>query len=312
MINQRSQLALKVEATEGVAVVPAAADCILCEDLGFNPDVQVHERNPMRSTLSRPLAIVGRRAGEITGKTEVKGSGTKGTAPDISPLMKALGCKETIVADTSVAYTPIDGDPNLQLSYTAQMLRDGKVFSLAGARGTGKLIAELGNPLYVQFGLKGAWTDLDDVAMFDDSAVYDAVNPVAFIDPATKFSWNGYEPLISRFELDFGVKLGMRPDVNSATGVRSFRITGRDPKGSMDAEEEAKAVMDWFAAIMEQTEGLLTFAIGLQAGNIVTVSCPKTQLIGYSPADREGITATELALKFNMNAGNDEWSITLT
>ncbi len=312
MINQRSQLALKVEANEGTVVVPVAADCILCEDLGFNPDVQVHERNPMRSTLSRPLAIVGRRAGEITGKTELKGSGTAGTAPDISPLMKAMGCKETIIPVTSVAYTPIDGDPNAQLSYTAQMLRDGKVFTLAGARGTGKLIAELGKPLYIQFGLKGAWVDLDDVAMFDDSAVYDAPNPVAFIDPATNFSLNTYEPLISKFELDFGVKLGMRPDVNAVTGVRSFRITGRDPKGSMDAEEVAKATMDWFAALIAQTEGALAFAIGLTAGNIITVGCPKTQLIGYSPADREGIMATELALKFNMNAGNDEWSIVLT
>lgn len=311
MITQRSQLALKVEGTEGTLEAPAAANAVLCEDLAFSPNITTHERNTNRATLSRYPAVIGTRAGTITGKVALRGSGTAGTAPDFSPIMKCCGWKETVNAGTSIVYTPIDGDPNLANSYSVVLYRDGKTYTLLGSRGTSKLTAEVGGPMYIEFEIQGALSDIDDAVMLTGTS-YSTPLPSPFLATTVAFTWNSIQALISKFEIDLGVKLAMRPDVNSTGGVKSFRIVRRDPKFRMDPEECAKGTADWWSLYTVPTVAALAFTIGATPGNIVGLSLPKAQIVDFGVGDREGLLVNDFGGVASVNSADDEIAITLT
>lgn len=317
MIIQRSQFLLKAETVkEGQAATGfAATNLVLTEDLDFTVDVAMHERNQMRSTLSRPSAVAGLRQGTITGKVALKGSGITlytGHAPEFDSILKCCGMDSlgaTGATCATTTYTPVANDPNtLGKSYTCQLMRDGKMYTLLGCRGTGKFVWEVALPGYFEFEIHGAINDLDDQVLYTGAA-YDSSNPVPFMNAATKFSYDSYESLISKVEVDLANTLAMRHDANAASGFRSCYITARNPVGTLDPEEIAKATYDFYDKMVKDTEGVLTFKLGTIPGNIYTFNAPKVQVMSYGASDREGVMVSDQALKFNLSTADDEFSI---
>jgi len=77
MLEARTQLALKVEETEGTAETLTVSEMILHSNGKFNPDTPVHQR-PMRSSSLSPFASVpGARSASIEFDIELKGSGRR-------------------------------------------------------------------------------------------------------------------------------------------------------------------------------------------------------------------------------------------
>ena len=311
MIIQKSQLAIKAETTEGDPIVLALADLVLCEDLNFSADVEVHERNVQRATLSRPAAVHGKRMGTITGKVAMKGSGVVATPPEFGSILQCCGMLETIVGATSVGYTPAVSPNAAGTSYTARLLRDGKYYEIVGARGNPKFTHDVAGYGYLEFSLEGAISDVDDASLIA-SAAYDATPPQPFLNCATAFSYDAYEALISKCEIDLGNILAGRPDPNALSGCRSVAITGRRPTFTMDPEEVVKSTYDFWAKMLEDNEGVLTWALGTVAGNIITYALPKAQIGTYSPADKDGIVGADIGGLVNMSSGDDEVSILFT
>jgi len=307
MIHQRTVLALKAETTEGTAVTLVAADKVLCEDLDFSPDIEMHERNQHRTTLSRDSAIAGKKTCVITGKVAMKGSGTTGTtgaAPDFNRILLCCGLNLTTGNTGAIYYKygPRTGDPNIAgTSYHLKMFKDGKLISMVGCRGTGKLNVEVAKPAYFEFEISGALQHVTGGAMLTGGTP-DATNPVPSLNAATAFSWHAYEALVSSATIDIGNTLAARDDMNAAAGVRSFSITERDPKGTFDPEEVASATFNFYDKLITNAEGVLTFKLGTVTGNKFTVYAPAGQSMGYSPGDREGIFIADQPTKFNMSS----------
>ena len=313
-LPQRQQFALKVEVTEGVDSTPVDADVIApVFDIEYTPSFELSEREAMSSTFSRLARISGEISAAISFTTELKGGSAAGTKPaNLSAPFQACWMSETIVASTSVTYSPA----SVSLpSFTAE-IREGSVNTdfkskkILGARGTFTIEHTKGQPIRVVFELNGKYVEPTDTTAFTDAAV--TPNPVAWLGAA--FSHQGTSLTISSLTVDIGNRVVPRNSVNDPTGNTSAVITGRTPVGSIDPEQELNSVVNFFNQLTTNAEGSLTYTIGSVAGNVLTFTALKAQNINISDGDRDDIRTNEIELALNKNAaaGDDEMSIAFT
>lgn len=80
-LAKNRQLALKIESVPGTAVAPAGTDVFDLLDGGFTFTQNFLEREPSGGSLSRSAQAPGTSEGEVTGRLDLKGSGTATTLP---------------------------------------------------------------------------------------------------------------------------------------------------------------------------------------------------------------------------------------
>jgi hypothetical protein len=93
-VNRKQQLLAKIETSEGTSAAPAGADAILVFDPALNDTIDVLDRVPAGSSLSRDFAPVGRQSRTITFRSDFRGSGDTSlpiTAPDWQKLLFSSG-----------------------------------------------------------------------------------------------------------------------------------------------------------------------------------------------------------------------------
>lgn len=302
-----TQLAQKIEATEGTKETLAAADCILFLNGVFTPTIDQYQRNLLRGTLSRDPNVSGAQYAKMTFDVELVGSGTAGTAPYWGSLMKACGYSETVSGGVSVTYKPATN--SLSNSMTMALFMDGVIKRMWGARGSVKLTAEIGKPGILSFNFEGCNFEMVDGALL--APTYSTIVPPAFLNASLLV--DAYAAVVSKIEIDTANKLDKRPSINTTSGYLSTLITARDPKGSMDPELCLKATYDFYGKwLTPGTLGSLSFAATGAAGNIITVTCPKVRSVNISDKDRGGVRALGWDFQPCLNAGDDEISIVLT
>lgn len=97
------QMAAKIEAVEGTAETLAAADGkLLVYDAKTKFDPSMFKRDPMRSSLSQMTQLPGLKKGTVTGRLEVRGSGTSTTAPEWFKLARSAGFSQHTVQTISI------------------------------------------------------------------------------------------------------------------------------------------------------------------------------------------------------------------
>ena len=74
-ITRRQQLLIKVETSEGVSSNPGASDAIQIFDPNYSDTVEQLERTPAGGSLSRSFSSIGRTTRQVTGTTDMRGSG---------------------------------------------------------------------------------------------------------------------------------------------------------------------------------------------------------------------------------------------
>lgn len=311
ILSNRVVLAGKAEATEGTAETLAGADANnLIMEPKFDADVPMFKRGFLDNSLSPHGQIATTRGSAIGFKTEVKGSGTAGTAPALGKYLISCGMKETVVASTSVTYTPESALANIP-TMTIAAYRDGLRKLMKGARGNLKYTGKGGEPGMLEFEFIGVDVDVTDVALPTPSGV-EATVPFPLLSAA--FSVAGFSALISQIQFDLANVLQRRGDINQASGFISTLLTSREPKGSFDPEDELVADHDFYGRWKANTTGVVTWKHGLTAGNIVTFSIPKAQYIKIAEGDRGGIAtlAADFVMQRNTTGGDNELSIAFT
>ncbi len=314
-LTMRQHIAVKVEGTEGVDAVPADADVIHpAFGVEYAPEVEMAEREVLADSFSRIKSIAGERTAVITFATEVKGSGTAGTAPpNLSAPLQACGFGETIVAVTSVTYAPVSASiPSVTVE-----IREGstdttvKIKKILGARGTVTFEGEKGGIFLANFTFTGVYVEPSEGGT-------QFVTPAATPDPepflSAGLTFHAVSVKLESVTIDIGNNVVMRNDVSAASGNISAVITGRVPVGSIDPEVDDIATINFFNRWTANTEGALTFALTGSAGNITTFTMPATQVTEMSEDDRDGIRIESIDLKLNRSAdiGDDELSIAFT
>ena len=313
----RTQVALKLETTEGTDITPGDSDVINpVYDVDYQPEHEQNDRKTVRASLSKDPAVAGARMARIKFSTELKGSGSAGTAPtNLSAPFKACRMTETIVGATSVTYKPASSESSV--ASATVVVKEGnagtsfKLKKIIGARGTFKLVAGVGNIVYVQFEFLGRYVAPSDSTAFTDLTT--TPDPIAFL--GATLSFQGVATLkVTSVTIDLGNVLVARKDVNQATGVFAAAIVDRNCVGEMDPEQELTSTIDFPVNLTTDVESSLSYALTGSAGNITTVTCPKTQIRNLSEAERDQIRTQPLTLRFNRNSagGDDEISIAFT
>lgn len=308
----REVLGIKLEATydDGTTVPTALADAIMVEDLNFSfADARMHERNPAKPTFG---ALGDEYAGaliEITGKFELKGSGTAGTPPEADPIYQACGLGYTNVPVTSDTYKPVSTGHK---SAAAYYWEDGLVYKITGARGPGlKLMCEIGKPAMVEFAIKGHFAGPTDEVLPDPT--FDSLAPV--VAHGMAFAVDGFNPNISGFNADFGGSLATPDDITAEDGFGEIRIVGpRRVTGGFDPLGTLVASYDWVAKWKANGPGasLTTGVVGTVAGNKWQLTMPDIQYREIGRGDNNGIRKREIGFLARETAGDDEFSLVFT
>lgn len=306
MIEARTQLAAKIETTEGTAIALAAADAVLAANMKFEHTIDQGERPNKSASISPWPNIPGARQATLEFDVELKGSGTAGTAPEFGKLLKACGFAETVVASTSVTYLPSSSG---FVSLTMGLYEDGMCHLLWGARGTVKLSLEAGKPAMMHFVFKGADFSVTDVAMLT-AVSYQSSLPPAFL--SASFTIDSYAALIGKLEFDLANKVSLRPDANQGSGFKSAVITARRPVMSFDPEKVLVAGYDFYGKLRSGNLGALTATVGSVAGNRCVVTAPKVQYTKIAEADKDGLRTLGIDCLLARNTGDDELSLAFT
>lgn len=94
MLIERQQILAKIETSDGVAVTPSSSDAVLIYDPECDDDVSFLERRPAGATLSQQFDPAGMTLRRNTFKTDFRGSGAVGTAPEWAKFATASAMQQ--------------------------------------------------------------------------------------------------------------------------------------------------------------------------------------------------------------------------
>jgi hypothetical protein len=187
---------------------------------------------------------------------------------------------------------------------------DGVCFKGKGMRGNVRFSGKIGEPVMMEMDFQGVLDTVTD-AVTPTPITFSSVVPIGMMGNNI-FTIHTENPCYTSFDLDMGNTIALRQCANNAQGITSALITGRDPKGTVDPEMDLVANADYYGIWTAGTLGSLSLALTGAAGNIVTLSAPKTQFRELTDADRNGISVRTLGFACAMNTGDDELSIAIT
>lgn len=302
-------LLAKKQAGRGVPATPTAgANAILCRGLTPQPiKGKFVERNLIRGAKGNYGALFasGHRVFEF--EIELAGSGAAGTAPKFGPLLMGCQMSETITAATSVAYQPHgqDGD---YMTLIANL--DGVEFMMSDAKGTWQITLnseEIPVMRFTYLGKYHAVTDVDFPAGIDFTGFQ---QPLTVGDDNTgTFTIAGLDLVTKSFSLDYANQVVWK-DLINRSGVRA---ADRKPTANAVFEFTKVATRDWVNDVVEGTEMPLAITHGTEAGNIVSIACPKLQFSAEpSLSDEDKVAMFSASFAVKPNAGNDEIVLTFT
>lgn len=309
ILTNTAQLGLHIETTEGTKATLAATDFIPVANPKFTPSVTVTDMKKITGSLSPSAGRPGMRSGKISFDYYLRGAAAAGTLPEIDTALQACGLTPTIVAITSVTYTPAPLTITPP-SVTIEIQEGGKIKRLWGARGNAKVTMKSGTPIMIAFEFTGC--DFEEV----DGAKTAGVTFSSLAEPVfmgTGLTIGAFALTATAINLDLANTVTLRGSLGAASGNLSAMITGRNPAFTIDPEEVLVAEYDQMGAWRNGTTmALATLPIGTVAGNKITFSAPAVQYGGVTSQDRGGIAALSINAHCCRLAGDDEISLAFT
>jgi len=308
-------IGIKSEINQNITVVPGATDFFLAEDVQVKVVQQFIPREFKHLSLDKLAHILGSVYVDVTFKMQLMASGVKATAyAPLSTALQASKMSETIVPVTSITYAPISAQVStnfftigksatIEVYEGATLTQTGvkKIIKGCVASGGPKITLEVDKYPMIEFSFRGlytAWTDAVAPAV-----TYLAVNPPKVEN--LNLSAQGFAAIFTKLEIDLGCVATMRKNANSVDGVKGFATLDWNPKGSFDPEGELMATENFIAKMRSGVEGQISAVLGTVAGQITTITMPKTQYEVPDPAERDGMRTYQLPFKINQNAGDD-------
>ncbi len=300
-------LLLGLESTYGTTPTLAAEDAILATNIRIMPmEGQDLSRGLERPHMGAQGTIPVDLHVKMTFTAEILPSGTAGTAPVTGKLLRALGCAQTIVAATSVAYNPVSRNHE---SVSVHLWIGDTRFALIGGRGTGTLRVNASGIPVIEVELTGLWSqpseetriapDLDDQLAADVLAATTTNTPVYTVNAVS---------LVMR---SFALTLGNQVEPRFLIGADRVLITGRQESVETTVEAVALSSFNPFALARARTLLPITLTHGTAAGNRFTLAVPTAQMQRLQGIEeQQGIAEWPLRLVPLPDAGNDQWTLT--
>lgn len=305
-LTRRRTILAKIETSYGVDPTPTgAANAILVRNLNITPqNSEIVSRDLVRPYLGNSEQLQASTHVTLDFEVEMAGSGTAGTAPAYSPLLRACGLSETVSAGVSVTYAPVSSGFE---SVTVYFNVDGTLHKVTGARGTVELnINARQIPVY-KFSFTGIYNAPTAASL--PTVTYTAFQTplVANNTNTTGFSFFSYSGVLESLNLNVGNTVNYR----TLIGSESVIVTDRKATGTCQIEAPAVGTKDFFAAALtDGSLGSLDVTHGTTGGNKVQIVSTRIDLQNPTYADNNGINMLNMPfVAVPSTAGNDEFSI---
>jgi len=309
-LHRKRSLLAKIEGSYGSdPTATGSANYVEVVDLEIEPTASDEiELETIRPYAGNYPVILGNTRVNVSFGVFMVGSGAAGTAPKYDPILKACGLSAATVSSTSVTYTP--STLATQSSVTLYVNYDGVRHKVTGCRGTFSISCAVNEAPRINFEMQGIFNTPTDTAL-PTVTKSQQPDPVLFKNGNTSsFSVFGFAGALQSWELDFANEVIYRELVG---GTKEALITDRRPSGSMVIEAVALSSKNFFTLATGTTTGTNTWSHSGGAGNIVTVSCPQTDLGQPTYEDSDGITMLNLPFYATpTDAGSDEFSLAFT
>lgn len=294
-----------VEDTYGEAETLATA--ILCRITDFaTRQGTLKERNNVQPHYGAQKSLYMGTYGKINLEVDLVPSGTEGAPPPYASLLRMCGLNMVEVADTSVTFNlaapPFDGG-------TIGYHMDGELHILRGARGSARLALNADDHLMVMMEIWGLEVEPTTTALpTPDFSSW--LEPLPITAANATFSLHGFSGVLNQLELSSGYNMIHR----DKPGVQEIALRDRNPGGSIQMDLPAIGSKNFHDVIKKHQTGALNIVLGDTAGSIVTVNCPKVQLINPTFPEADGLMQLAAGLKLlpDSAAGNDELTIAFT
>jgi hypothetical protein len=318
LLAEKCQVAIKAEAVPGTAEALADANVIMCtEKPTWEPDLGMADRNILSASPSKRGMVVGTRMAKISFKMFQRGTtgaiADPGNLPDYTVAVRSCGMTATVSGGGGseiMTVKPASLAAATQIQATVALYRDGKEYKIHGALGNVKKTYTVGSPVLLEFEFSGIYNTPTDVAL--KNPTYPTIVEPPFASAAlTVLGFTTAK--IKSLTFDLGNQIALRPYPNTATGLFTALITGRNPSLSIDVEEELAATKNWYNEWLTGTLGSIATGAFPSTGsqyNKINDTYPNVQYRKVGQADRDNYLTAPIDAqpRANSDAGNDECS----
>lgn len=240
-------------------------------------------------------------------EVEAATGGAAGTAPGYGHLLQACGLTETVVATTSVSYTPTPmgtapAEERLELvdGNTEQVIRK--------ARGALSFNAEVNRTPFFGLSFLGRYGApvAGAAAGGDFSGWRQALECAPGNMGAVTFAG------VALCLRSLSITDGRTPRIGKFMTCEGTDITPRRFTGRMTLQWPAHAALDVLEKCRLGTTSALSWTLGTQAANILTVHGPAVQIKYGGEQDIDGVLGVNLDLVFTPDQGDDEIAFIFT
>lgn len=306
LLTRRRTILAKIENSYGVDATPTgSANAILVRNLNVTPlNAEVASRDLVRPYLGNSEQLIASKHVQLDFEVEMAGSGTAGTAPAYSPLLKVCGLNE-VDGVSDVVYNPVSSG---FASATIYFNIDGVLHKITGARGNMEISISARAIPFMKFTITGLYNAPSDAAL--PSVDYSAFQTplAANTSNTTGFQFYSFNGVLESLSLNLGNAVNYR----SLIGSESVIITDRQVSGTAVFEAPLTASKDFFAAALDSALGNLTITHGTSAGNKFKIDSTRIDIANPTYTDNNGIHMLSVPfVAVPSSAGNDEISFTV-
>lgn len=294
----------KVESSYGTDSVPTeGANAIRMMNGKITPfEGEVLERDELNLDMGQALKdLVGRHC-IFEFDVELAGSGVAGTAPALGPILRSCGLAETIVADTSVAYTPVNSGFE---SLSTYWFEGTNKTAFIGARGEAEVQLDK---------MRKGRLHVRQMGIFASNANASFPTPTLTAWQralyATKanvptFTIDSYAVTANSLKLRTGNALRYLERINR----QEIPIDDRKPSWEAVIEDVAISAKN-FRTMVNGAGVALSVVYGITAGNILTIAAGSCQIQPFSEG-ADGVD-TMITVPANILRGSPDFSLTFT
>ena len=297
-----------VRADDAVAFV--AADAVVVSSAEITPVVGDRvSREVEQSFFGGQEALITNKHQTVSFAVEFAAGGAAGAAQQWAPLLKACAFSETVVAATSVTYSPVStGMTPCKIGFQY----DRKLHTLTGCLGTVSIELPANGIPRMTFTMTGLWNAPVDlgVALTGDFAGWPQPQVVSKTNTPTVSVYGEAGIPLSKFMIDMANTVVHRSPANADPEVI---ITDRAPSGELMIDATAWDVFGKAVDNAATGRGAVNVVHGKAGGRQIAVNLPLTRIGEPSYGDDNGVLQYTVPLQVLPGAaGNDEISIAIT
>lgn len=180
LLKAPNQLEVKIETTAGTDASPGVTNCVYAMDSALTINQGKEEMNNVIGGLGKPRPVFTGRDGTFSFSQYLKGSGTAGTAPELSAGMQMAGFTETDVGTTRTNYILESTRSSMKTATVKRIFGEvgastGMYKTLRGCMAKAIFTCKPGKAGTVAFDGAGAYSDYGDIAM--PVPTFESTNP---------------------------------------------------------------------------------------------------------------------------------------